>query len=494
MWLVPVVAVVLAAPATVSEADVMQVVRERFERTGRTTPTDDAGLNRAALALAKKALRTSAEEAAGLLSTTEALSREGAWDASPIALFIKTPVEQLLDEVRKQEWPDQSDQVIDSMGVGLVVEGRQASLCVLMAQRRLELKPFARRYKKAPARPPRLCATLLGALTSATVFVTRPKGDVDEIEMVSTRGEWCADVPIRQVGRSAIEVLARGPKGPEVAALFFVDVGVSADETDRAFVEPTTTEHARAAVLARVNLLRLSQKFASLEPDPTLDAIAQKYAERMATEAFFGHVAPDGSDLKGRLLEGKYLYTGAGENLGSSSGPLAAHFGIEHSPAHRKNLLDPHFRKLGVGLAKRENGITILTEVLATPLEDGAENPVALTYQALNQVRAKKKLPALTANSVLEALAQEHAREALKREQPNVQLNGVPPLSDRVFKALEDVKAVAVDVYVTQSAAIAPESKNVVDLRNSMVGVGIARGDTEKFGPNRFWVVVIYGH
>jgi hypothetical protein len=173
---------------------------------------------------------------------------------------------------------------------------------------------------------------------------------------------------------------------------------------------------------------------------------------------------------------------------------LAAHFGIEHSPGHRKNLLEPGFTCLGVGIAKRADGVTIVTEVLTTPLSDGGENPVAMTYKALNQNRSRKKLRPLTPNAVLEALAQAHAKEALKREQPKVELPGVPSLSEKVFHALDDVKFSSVDVYVTESATVAPESKNVGDEKNSLVGVGMVRGDSEKFGANKFWVVIIYAH
>ncbi len=484
-----------AAPqkaAAVREEEVLHVVREHFERTGRSTPADDPALNRAAAALATKALRTSADEAAGLLSVTEAVSRQGGWDPSPLALFIKAPAEALLKAVEGQQW---GDEPVDSMGVGLVLEGRQASLCILLAHRRVELKPFTRSHKKPQDKRQRLCATLLPPLTTAVLYVTRPKGDVDELPMkLEHSGEWCGAIPFPQVGRSAVEVLARGPAGPEVAALFFVEVGVSSDEDERVFVEPSSPAKARTEILARVNSLRLSQKIGVLSPDPALDDIAQRYAERMAKEGFFAHVAPDGSDLRSRLTRGNYLFTAAGENLGSSSGPLASHFGIEHSPGHRKNLLEPGFQSLGVGIAKRDDGLTIVAEVLTTPLNDGGDNPVALTYQALNQSRSRKKLPPLTANAVLEALAQEHAREALKREQPKVDLPGVSPLSERVFKALEDVKYSSVDVYVTESATVAPESKNLGDEKNALVGVGMVRGDSERFGANKFWVVVIYAH
>ncbi len=480
----------VSGPA-VREEDVLKIVRAHFEQSGRTTPSDEPALSRAALTLAKKAIDTSAEEAAGLLSVTDAVSRQGGWDPSPLALFIKAPADGLLKAVQDQQW---ADEPLDVMGVGLAIEGRQASLCVLLSKRRLELKPFARSHKKPVEKPQRLCAALRAPLTTATIYVTRPRGDVDEVPMKAGHDEHCGNVTFPQMGRSAVEVLARGPSGPEVAALFFVDVGLTNAEDERVFVEPATAAKARSEISSRINSLRLSQRVPALGSDAALDTIAQSYAQRMASENFFAHIAPDGSDLKGRLTKGGYLYTSAGENLGSSSGSLAAHFGIEHSPGHRKNLLEPGFQMLGVGIAKRSDGVTVVVEVLATPLNDGGENPLAATYQAINQVRSRKKLTPLATSAVLEALAQAHAREALKQQTPKVELLGGEPLHSKVFKALDDVKSASVDVYVTESANVVPESKNLGDEKNQLVGAGMVRGDSEKFGSNKFWVVVIYAH
>lgn len=491
-WLLPLLLSSQPAPAAVGTDAVLHLIRERFERTGRSTPVDDPALSRAAAALATKALRTSSDHAAGLLSVTEAVSYQNGWDPSPLALFIKAPVDELLKALGQQAW---ADDPIDFVGVGLVTEGRQASLCVLLSRRRLELEPFARSHRKPPT-PQRLCATLAPPLTTATVYVTRPRGDVDEIAMAAEKGRWCAFVPFSHVGRSAVELLARGPAGPEVAALFFVDVGSIAGEDEHLVIEPTTVPEARSEIVARINSLRRSQKLSAVAADLELDAVAQAYADRMATEGFFAHVSPDGSTLEARLVKAGYRYNAAGENLGSSSGPLAAHFGIEHSPGHRKNLLEPGFERVGVGIGtpKHPNAPTVVTEVLATPLIEGIENPVSLAYQALNQTRSRKKLPPLAPNAVLEALAQHHAREALKRDQPKVDLPGVTPLHERVFQALDEVKSASVDVYVTASASVAPESKQLGDATNSMVGVGLVRGDSARFGANKYWVVVIYAH
>ena len=154
-------------------------------------------------------------------------------------------------------------------------------------------------------------------------------------------------------GRYTVELVGRGARGPEVVALFVVDVGGGApprEEPREALVEPTTVEEARTAVLARINALRLAHKLPQLYPDPGLTRVAQAYSERMAREGFFAHVAPDGSDLRGRLSAAGIRYRTSGENLGLASGPLAAHQGIELSPGHRGNLLGAQFTLAGLGV------------------------------------------------------------------------------------------------------------------------------------------------
>ncbi|MEW5743784.1 MAG: CAP domain-containing protein, partial [Myxococcota bacterium] len=276
--------------------------------------------------------------------------------------------------------------------------------------------------------------------------------------------------------------------------LFFVEVGAVGDTDDELMVEPATASDARARLLARINALRLRMGLVPLQADAALDAVAQAWAERLAREGFFSHVAPDGSDLKGRLSKAGYRFTAAGENLGSSSGPLAAHFGIEHSPGHRKNLIEPGHRRLGIGLAARPDGLTVLVEVLAAPLDavDPSSNPLKAAYDAIAAQRAKRGLAPLKLSAALEGLAQGHARAALAAQLPKAEIPGQAPLHERAFSLVDEAKAVSVDVFVADSPALIADSKNLAEPRNALVGVGLARGSSQKYGDDRYWIVVIY--
>jgi uncharacterized protein YkwD len=485
-----VVSLLCTAP---SKQAVLGAVQEDFERAGRAAPLEDEGLSRAAAIVARRALGAGVEEAASLVRVTAAVSANGGWDPNPTTVVIRGDAGEVLATLAKNALAEEPASLI---GVAIEQDEARAAIAVLIARRRMELEPFARSFQRPTASPQRLCGRLRAPLTSAELFVTRPGGDVEHLELAG-RERLCASLSFASQGRHTVEVLAKGPRGPEVAALFFVDVGaVSQASEDGAGVEPATDADARAQLLVRINALRLRMGLQALKPDAALDQVAQDWAARLARENFFSHVAPDGSDLKKRLQDGGYAFAAAGENLGLSSGPLAAHFGIEHSPGHRNNLLEKAHQRLGIGLARRADGLTVLVEVLARAGEradpvDSAD-PVRAAYDALSTERARRGLPRLVRSPVLEALAQQHARDALDAQIPRAALPGRKRLHDLVFESVEAAKTVSVDVFVAQSPRLIVESKNLLGPQGTMVGVGVARGDSAKYGNGRYWIVVIY--
>lgn len=476
-----------AAP---TKLELERTVRDRFEAVGRTAPPTDPALSKAADELARHALEEGLQDAAGLLRVTAAISRQGGWDPNPTVVAVRASRDALAAELRKQ---DLGAEPASHVGVGLALGEERGAVVLLLAQRRVELQPLQRRLAR-PVTGQRLCARLLPPLTSAELFITRPGGAVERSELRGAEGPRCATADFASTGRHAVEVLATGPRGPEVAALFFVDVGAVRAEDEAALPEPATPAAARAALLTRINALRLQMGLSPVEPDEALEKVAQGWAAQLAGGAFFSHVAPDGTTLRDRLAESGYRFASAGENLGLSSGPLAAHFGIEHSPGHRNNLLEPGHRRLGLGLATRADGMTVLVELLARP-GDAAEvkDPLKAAYATLAAERKRRKLPPLEVSPVLETLAQEHARAALARDLPKAELPGRPKLHDRAFELLDELGSASVDVLVADAPRLNGESKNLGSSAWHLVGVGLVKGDSARFGPGRYWIVVIYG-
>lgn len=484
-----------AAPAADTAEPVRAAVRAEFDRVGRSYPTADPALDQAAQALANKALATSAAEAADLLFLTAQLSKAGGFDATPKALlFRSSPADEALKSLKARR--DLASEPVTHFGAGYAQQGDRSAICVLLAERRAEVEKFPRQLpSESPAQ--RLCATLKDGYQSADLFVTRPDGVVDKRATTHTGGgqRVCAEVSFSGDGRYTIELLARGDQGPQVVALFFVQVGkAKGDDAAASFKEPRDPAEAKDKLAEAINNLRHGSGLSTLKRDAELDGIAQPYAQRMASENFFAHVAPDGQDLKARLRGAGYHFASAGENLGLASGPLAAHFSIEHSPGHRKNLLEPGYTRLGLGVAKNAQGQAIVVEVLATPAEGGTEvDPFDAAYEALDRYRVKHHLPSMKRTELLEKLATAHARRALELDKPTAKLPG-ENLHERIFAARDDIDSAAVDVYVVEDPSAIADSKNLAQASNELVGVGLAEGDSLTYGPHRFFVVVVYAH
>ncbi|QRO01676.1 CAP domain-containing protein [Archangium violaceum] len=483
------------SPSTMEQQASHHVLQE-FERVGRRAPQADPALTQAARKLAREALEDSPSGAVELMALTEAVSDAGGLDPTPRSYVIRAWArEHTVGTLLERK--DLSQEPATHMGVGVEVEGERAALVVLLAERKATLQRFPRTFDK-PGASQSLCGELEAPLRWAEVYVTLPDGRVERPALTREQGpSFCSRLLFPSAGRYTVEIIGRGAKGPEVAALFLVDVGASRQRgKGERLVEPTTVEDARVAVLARINALRRAHGGRELALDDTLNTVAQAYSERMAREGFFAHVAPDGSDLRGRLAAAGSPYRTAGENLGMASGPLSAHFGIEHSPGHRSNLLGTHFTHAGIGVAFQKidgRDQAILTEVFSSAVADTRppEDPLQEAYQTLATHRAARGLPALRRSPELERIALEHARRALELDQPRVQLPG-SKVHDRVFSALDQAQSASVDFYVAESPSLLPDSKSLGDRKNTVVGVGAVRGDSRTYGKGQYWMVVIY--
>jgi uncharacterized protein YkwD len=481
-------------PQSMEQRAAQHVLRE-FERVGRRAPVQDPSLTEAARRLARESLGPQLPTGApDLHSLTLAVSDAGGADPSPRSFVIRAwahahAIETFLS--RK----DFSAEPATHFGVGVVTVGERAALLLLLTERKAELQRFPRNFAR-PKATQALCGELVPPLGRADVYVTLPDGNVERVPLTREVGaKFCSQLRFPQTGGYTVEVIGHSAKGPEVAALFLVDVGGPTQRGEaEPFSEPTTVEEARQAILARINSLRRAHKLSSLSRDPALDAVAQAYSDRMDREGFFAHVAPDGTDLRKRLSVAGPAYRSAGENLGLAPGPLAAHFGIEHSPGHRKNLLSPQFTHAGIGVTFQKvegRPQAIVTEVFSAAGLPPSADPLEEAYKALDAKRKQFKLQPLKRSKTLEQIAMDHARRALRQDTPKAHLPD-SNVHERVFRGQDTVRTAAVDFYVAEDPTTAPESKSLLDPRNTEVGVGVIRGDSPTFGRDKYWVVVIY--
>jgi len=106
--------------------------------------------------------------------------------------------------------------------------------------------------------------------------------------------------------------------------------------------------------VARTNALRASKGLPGLSVNGTLAAKARGWAEHMAAVGAISHSnLSDGAPSEWRRL---------GENVGRGPSVGAIHDALVASPEHYKNLTDPGFQTIGVGVVNA-NGTFYVAEV-----------------------------------------------------------------------------------------------------------------------------------
>lgn len=117
----------------------------------------------------------------------------------------------------------------------------------------------------------------------------------------------------------------------------------------------TVDEASESQMFARVNEERKKQGIKELQWEPKIVPVARSHAKDMWERRYFSHYSPEGKDVGDRLAAASISYTFAGENLALAPTVATAHTGLMNSEGHRANILEPKFKKVGIGVI--DNGI-----------------------------------------------------------------------------------------------------------------------------------------
>jgi uncharacterized protein YkwD len=121
-------------------------------------------------------------------------------------------------------------------------------------------------------------------------------------------------------------------------------------------------------LLELTNKARAEHKAPPLEPNALLFQVARAHSANMAKQNEMAHEL-DGKGPSQRARAAGYEYRSLGENVGWSTGaPLSEVFkGWMESELHRKNILNPDLREIGLGIARSEKGDYYYTQLFGTP-------------------------------------------------------------------------------------------------------------------------------
>ncbi len=198
------------------------------------------------------------------------------------------------------------------------------------------------------------------AYRQVQLVVGRPDGRVDTIQADREGDRIFVNVPFfGGPGRYDCELVAQGPRGHEVLALWRLQAGLLRDPPEPAgprsnagAVPPLASPEAQARRL--VTLLNDARKHMGLRPlrwDRKLARTARAQARAMAAAGMAAHVLPGGRGATERAERAGITSSRFYENVAMASSIEQAHEDLWGSPTHRLALIDPLVTHVGVGVA-----------------------------------------------------------------------------------------------------------------------------------------------
>jgi uncharacterized protein YkwD len=127
-----------------------------------------------------------------------------------------------------------------------------------------------------------------------------------------------------------------------------------------------------SAMLASHDQERAKANLPAFTVDGTLTQIARQRAQDMASRNYFSHTSPTGQTAFTLLNASGYGYALAGENLARNNYPESQTVSVAMqafmaSQAHRVNVLEAKFTRIGIGMAVGADGMKYFAVVFAQP-------------------------------------------------------------------------------------------------------------------------------
>lgn len=122
-----------------------------------------------------------------------------------------------------------------------------------------------------------------------------------------------------------------------------IDLGFSTSEM-------MVDEAAEKIIFNKVNQERIAVGVKPLIIDNSIREAARAHSQDMFQNGYFSHVSKDGQTLLDHLVRAKVNFTSGAENIATAPTPELVHFGLMNSEKHKKNILDPSFSRVGIGV------------------------------------------------------------------------------------------------------------------------------------------------
>lgn len=289
---------------------------------------------------------------------------------------------------------------------------------VILSARPAELASTVSRLVAPGAAVPLRVHLLGNDLVAPTAVVARPDGELRRYVLDADGESWWTLLQAGTTqGELTVQLFAESDVGPRLAAVLDLWVGTDLPEWDldhwstsepRAF---DSVEAARLWMVSRLNALRREAGVGALVPDAALDRVATAHCEDMRRSGFVGHRSPTTGELPDRLQAAGVGYRSARENVAWAGGVESAMRQLEHSPAHRANLLAPDVDRIGIGLVATPDGGDLQRRWLVTQVLVGSTHGFSVqdildaAADGVDAARERRDLPPAARCPELDAAA-----------------------------------------------------------------------------------------
>lgn len=134
-------------------------------------------------------------------------------------------------------------------------------------------------------------------------------------------------------------------------------------------------------VINLTNQKRAASGLSPLTENKTLDNAALAKGQDMLSKGYWAHFAPDGTSPWSFFTGFGYKYQYAGENLARDfTNPESAVTAWMNSPSHKENILNPHYKEVGIGVVQGSlsgSDTTIIVQFFGSPLGGAPSIPIA---------------------------------------------------------------------------------------------------------------------
>ncbi len=126
--------------------------------------------------------------------------------------------------------------------------------------------------------------------------------------------------------------------------------GATTPKTPSAQTNASTLTSQEQEMMKLINQARSQNNVPALQVDMQVTNVARTKAQDMIDNNYFSHNSPKYGSPFDMMKAFNVNYVQAGENIAGNQTVQAAHNALMNSPGHRKNILNPDFTHIGLGI------------------------------------------------------------------------------------------------------------------------------------------------